>query len=56
MAAVSGQPMYTPIAVVAEESILSRGYRGLDREVNDFLDQDAASASIQEQLGKVKEL
>jgi ectoine hydroxylase len=52
MAAVSGQPMYSPIAVVDEGAILEAGYKGLDRDLNDFLDQEAASTSIQEELGK----
>ena len=54
MAAVSGQPMYSPIAVVEDAAILSGGYKGLDPELNDFLDQEAASASIHEELGKAK--
>ena len=54
MASVSGQPMYSPIAVVEDAAILSGGYKGLDPELNDFLDQEAASASIHEELGKAK--
>jgi len=52
MAAVSGQPMYSPIAVVKEDAIMNSGYRGLDRARNNFLDQEAASSSIHEELGK----
>jgi hypothetical protein len=52
MAAISGQPMYSAIEVVKEEAIVKSGYRGLDRERNDFLGQEAASTTIHEELGK----
>ena len=51
MAAISGQPFYSPINPVPDQQLLAAGVC-VTTAANEYLDQSAADESIQKELGK----